>query len=114
MLSGSDISPTVTPVARERLRALFEPRSVAVVGVSSDPIKPGARALRFLQMAGTPRIVAVGPSAGKVAGVEAYGAISELREGVDSCIVAVRPTDVIDVVRDGTARGVKSFVVLSS
>ena len=55
------------------LGALFEPKSVAVIGASATPDKQGNNALIYLQRAGfAGRIYPVNPAGGEIAGLACY------------------------------------------
>jgi acyl-CoA synthetase (NDP forming) len=103
------------PAAGHPLDPLFRPRSVAIVGASSDPNKVGGRPLAFLKKAGWPgRLVPVNPSAPDVQGIPAFQSLAAIGEPIDQAIVAVPAAQVLAVADECIARGVKALQVFSS
>ena len=129
-LEGSEVSLEFDIAATERtqkvmaereLRAdsrsigrLLNPRSVAVVGASTDPGKLGHLVLTNLLRAGfTGPIFPVNPQARSVAGILAYPSIEQVPGQVDLAVLAVPAADVPAVVRQCGAHGVHGLVVMS-
>src|SRR3954447_24112224 len=97
------------------LDPLFRPRSVAIVGASSDPNKVGGRPLAFLKKGGWQgRILPVNPGAAEVRGVPAFKSLAAIDEPIDQAIVAVPAAQVLAVADECIARGVKALQVFSS
>ncbi len=119
-----DIDPTEESlaVARSREQAaearsvhnLLHPRSVAVIGASTDPTKIGYVALTNLlsaDFAGT--VYPVNPEHRSVRGVRAYPSVVDIPDPVDLALVAV-PAEVVESVLDGAlAKGVKTLLIVS-
>jgi len=99
----------------ESLRPMLAPRAVAVVGASRDAGKIGGRILHALTAAGfTGPVYPVHPHAAQIGGVPAFASARELPLGVDLAVIAVPPEDVMPVVDDCAAAGVKSLVVITA
>lgn len=97
------------------LRALFHPRSVAIVGASSQPQKIGGMPLRMLRELGyAGGIFPVNPGAADVQGLRAWPGVRELPTAPDVAIIAVPAAAVPDAIEDCIARGVQAAVVFSS
>ncbi|MFD6066264.1 bifunctional acetate--CoA ligase family protein/GNAT family N-acetyltransferase [Amycolatopsis lurida] len=119
-----DIDPTEESlaVARSREQAaearsvhnLLHPKSVAVIGASTDPTKIGYVALTNLlsaDFAGT--VYPVNPEHKSVRGVRAYPSVVDIPEDVDLALVAV-PAEAVESVLDGAlAKGVKTLLIVS-
>jgi acyl-CoA synthetase (NDP forming)/GNAT superfamily N-acetyltransferase len=119
-----DIDPTEESlaVARSREQAaearsvhnLLHPRSVAVIGASTDPTKVGYVALTNLlraDFAGT--VYPVNPEHRSVRGVRAYPSVLDIPDPVDLALVAV-PAEAVESVLDGAlAKGVKTLLIVS-
>ncbi|MDQ1739166.1 MAG: hypothetical protein QOE53_818, partial [Pseudonocardiales bacterium] len=110
-------------VMREReLRAdsrsihrLLSPRSVAVIGASADPAKIGNLVVRNLQRSGfTGPIFPVDPQARSVSATLAYPSIADVPGEVDLAVLAVPAADVLEVVAQCAAHGVRGLVVMSA
>jgi len=72
------------------LRAILNPRSIAVIGASSDPAKFGGRVMHFLLQHGyRGRIIPVHPTATEVLGIPAVAQITGTGDPVDVCLLAL-------------------------
>ena len=120
-----DIDPTDESVAVARAREqaaearsvhnLLHPRSVAVIGASTDPTKVGHAVLKNLLEADfNGPVYPVNAEHRAVRGVRAYPTVLDIPDDVDLAVVAV-PAASVDEVMDGClAKGVKALVVVSS
>ena len=97
------------------LDALFAPRSIAVVGASSDASRIGGIPLDYLRRFGyAGRLHAVNPRGGQVQGLAAHARLSAVGEPIDLAIVAVPQAQVHGVLDDAAALGVRAMVLFSS
>lgn len=97
------------------IKRLLHPRSVAVVGASSDPGKIGHVVLHNLVEAGfTGPIFPVNPNARAISGILAYPSISAVPGEVDLAVLAIPAADVVEVVAECSRRGVHGLVVMSA
>ncbi len=107
----NDVSTRTRPLGDLLLR----PRSVAIVGASSNPNALGGRPLGFLQAYGyAGSLYAVNPNHAVVQGVPAYPSIGEVPETVDLALVVVRAELVPDTLRQCVEAGVGVAIVISS
>ena len=93
---------------------VLHPRSVAVIGASTDPTKIGHAVLLHLlrgNFAGP--VYPVNPGARSVGGVHAYPAVTDIPGDVDLAVVAVPAAGMGGVMDSCLAKGVKALVVLS-
>lgn len=93
---------------------LFEPRSIAVVGVSEDPARPGSQAVHALlthRYSGA--IYPVNPKYPEYEGMACYPAVSAIGREVDLAFIGVPARGVIGVIED-CARARVPFVVVPS
>jgi acetyltransferase len=96
------------------LRALLDPKAIAVVGASPRP-GPGARVLANLRDAGfTGGIFAVNPRYPEVLGYPCVARIGDLPREVDCLVVAVAAETACGVLEDAQAHGSPAAVVLSA
>ncbi len=101
----------------EELHSMFYPRSVAVVGVSTNPQGWGGHAfIRRLKKVGFPGdIYAINPKAtNEVHGVKAYPSVKDIPEPPDMVMVSVPARRVPEVLEDCIAAGVKNVHIFSS
>jgi acetyltransferase len=93
----------------------YNPRSIAIVGASTDPRKPGGRPLAALQKRGyAGKLYPINPRYDEVAGLECYPTILDVRDDVDMAILSVPAESVLDVLEQCGAKGVKAVVVFSA
>lgn len=96
------------------LAALFSPRSIALVGATD---KSGWSLSTFtnLRQFGFPgEVHLVSPRGGTVHGQEAYRALGEIPGPVDLAYVMVPTGAVLQVLREGAACGIGSYVILTA
>src|SRR5699024_2532222 len=120
-----DIDPTEALLsvrnARERaaearsVRNVLTPRSIAVIGASTDPSKVGHAVLRNLLGAGfTGPVFPVNAEHRSVRGVRAYPTVREVPDDLDLAVIAVPAEAMDEVFEDCLAKEVKALVVVSA
>lgn len=96
------------------LSVLFEPKTMAVVGVSSTNYQHPANVIFTKNNHRYPvRVFAVNPRGGTVGGMEIHPKVSDIPEKIDLAVIAVRAEAVPDVLADCAAAGVRSAAVIS-
>ncbi|TLW92233.1 GNAT family N-acetyltransferase [Saccharomonospora piscinae] len=120
-----DIDPTEESLAVARAREqaaearsvhnLLHPRSVAVIGASTDSTKIGYAVLSNLLAADfAGPVYPVNPEHVAVRGVRAYPSVLDIPDPVDLAVVSV-PADQVEAVLDGAlAKGVQTLVIVSA
>jgi acyl-CoA synthetase (NDP forming) len=112
MSSNSDHPPGRVPVLP--VQALFEPRSVAVVGVPRSP-RPGQLFLRaLLELGYRGRIYPVNPNAQEILGLPCHPSVASLPEAVDLAIIVVSTELAASVVEECAEKGVKAAIVFTA
>ncbi|MBX9906005.1 MAG: acetate--CoA ligase family protein [Burkholderiales bacterium] len=97
------------------LRAILNPRSVAVIGASGDPAKFGGRVMHFLVKHGyRGRIVPVHPSATAVLGIPAVSKLAAAGDPVDVCILALPAAHLPAALEDCGRAGARGAVVITA
>ena len=101
---------------RHELDSMFYPKSVAVVGASSNPTGWGGTSfLTGLHNVGFPgNLYPVNPKATEIQGLKAYPDVKSIPEVVDFVIVGVPAPRVPGVLEDCIAAGVKNVHIFSS
>jgi acyl-CoA synthetase (NDP forming) len=100
---------------RRDLRPLFEPRSVAVVGASDDPVKWGNWLARgALRGASRRSVHLVNRRGGEVMGQRAHRSVAELPEAPELAVLAVPPAALDQAIADALAGGSKALVVITA
>lgn len=99
----------------EIVQRLLSPRSIAVVGASSDLNKVNGRPLKHLLEKGfAGRILPVNPKYSEIAGLPCFASIAALPEAADLAIVAVPARDVVETIAELGRRGIRAAVIFSS
>ena len=97
------------------LTPLLSPRSIAVLGASSDPTRIGGRPIAYLTAQGFKgTIYPVNPNRAEVQGLKAYPSVAALPEAPDVAIVAVPAEIATQGVTDLAARGVKAALMFTA
>jgi acyl-CoA synthetase (NDP forming) len=97
------------------LRAILNPRSVAVIGASGDPAKFGGRVMHFLVKHGyRGRIVPVHPTATEVFGIPAVPKLAAAGDPVDVCILALPAAHLPAALEDCGRAGARGAVVITA
>jgi acyl-CoA synthetase (NDP forming) len=120
---AASIAPTGMPPSPARrgggrfasLTNLLSPRSVAIIGASSDPTRIGGRPLAYMlsqRFAG--RIMPVNPNRAEIQGLPAYASVADLPEVPDVAVVAVSSGLAVQAVRELAAIGVRGAIVLTA
>lgn len=95
------------------LASLLDPRSIAIVGLSSDTRKRGSRVLKNLRNLGfRGEIHGINPNLPPIEGVDVYAAVGDIPDPPDLVVVAVPSEAAVDVV--GGLRGVGAVIVFAS
>lgn len=101
--------------ARTKLSRLIEPRSIAVVGASSDPSKRGNQIIRALRNSGYAHpIFPINPKGGTILDLMVLHSISEMPSGVDVAVIARPAQEVASILYGLEERDVAGAVVLAS
>ncbi|MGB2982875.1 MAG: acetate--CoA ligase family protein [Candidatus Bipolaricaulia bacterium] len=97
------------------MERLFRPRSVAVIGASTDSAKIGYRVVENILSSGYRGAVhPVNPRGGELLGLPIHPSISEIEGEVDVAVVAIPAAGVLPVVTECGEKGVDHLIVLSS
>src|SRR6202521_1729247 len=83
-------------------KILASARTIAVVGLSTDPRRPSHGVARYLQRAGY-RIIPVNPNVGEVLGERVYASLRQIPHAVDVVDVFRRSEFVGPIVDDASA-----------
>jgi acyl-CoA synthetase (NDP forming) len=97
------------------MRAVFEPRSIAVVGASTDEMKLGARAVRYLNEFGyTGQLYPIHPRAAEIYGHPAYPSLAAVPGEIERVIITIAAEAVPGVIDECVAKGVKVAHIYTS
>ena len=106
------LAPVLT--GPELAGALFAPRSVALVGASSDPVKASSRPLRYLRRDGfAGAVYPVNRRGGEIGGEPVHRTLAELPEVPEHAFLMTPTAVTVDAVRECGEAGVRLVTVLS-
>jgi len=102
-------------VPQTDLTAVFEPRSVAVIGASATPGKAGFNILdNLLRLGYEGEVYPVNPKAREILGLKAYPTVDQIPHPVDTAIIATPARVVVEVMKGCARKGVKAVIIISS
>lgn len=88
------------PILSDEIAELLkQAKTIAVVGLSSDPMRPSFGVSQYMQRNGY-RIIPVNPNESSVLGEKAYASLSEVPEKIDLVDVFRRPQFVAEIVEE--------------
>ncbi|NIO36582.1 CoA-binding protein, partial [Candidatus Bathyarchaeota archaeon] len=105
------------PRAVPPLEYLFNPRSIAVVGASREPVKWGSIVLNNVVKGGYKgKVYPINPKAEKIQDLKSYPNVKKVPSEIDLSIIAIPATSgrIPEVLEDCGEKNVKMAVVLSS
>lgn len=97
----------------EQMKLFMEPRSVALVGVTSKVGGKPVSVLEALLSAGfTGRIYPINPSASEILGIKAYPRIEEVPDDIDLAVIITPRSTVPGLVKECSRKGIKAVIVV--
>ena len=101
--------------AHESMKAIFEPRSIAVIGAGRRPGQLGHEIVSNLKQAGfSGDLYIVNPNANEIEGVRSHPSLLEIGATIDLAIVVVPAAEVEKVIDDCVRKSVRGVVVITA
>ncbi|MDW3682819.1 acetate--CoA ligase family protein [Cupriavidus sp. CV2] len=101
-------------IRMSKFKFLFEPRSIAVVGVSDDANRPGSQVVRALVKNGyAGKIYPVNPKYDEFDGHKCFASVLDIEESVDLVVIGVPAQGAVAVLETCAKKQVKFVVILS-
>ena len=92
--------------------SFFEPDSVAIIGASSAPGKPGHEVIKNILANGYKgRIYLVNPKGGELLGMPVYPSIASLPAGIDLAIIILHAKETPQALRECAEKGILHMVL---
>ncbi len=99
----------------QSLKPFFEPRSIAIIGASSNPAKPGGFPIaQMLKRGFAGDIYPVNPKQPDVQGLKAYASLSDISAPIDLAICALPGKLALEVTKQCANADVKAMVMFSA
>jgi acetyl coenzyme A synthetase (ADP forming)-like protein len=97
------------------LTGTLKPKSLAVVGASSNPDKIGYKVLdRLIESGYEGGIYPINPKDPEILGHKAYASVKDVPYVIDAAVITVPAKFVLDVVRECGEKGVKGVIIITS
>ncbi len=97
------------------IKKLFEAKSIAVIGATSDPVKIGGRPIKYLQdQYFTGKVYPINPKYTEIMGIPCFSDISQINDIIELAVLAVSADRVESEIKKCIKYGVHSFVLFSS
>ena len=98
-----------------KIKHLFEPRSVAIIGASSTPNKIGYTIVRNIVQSGYQgKVYPVNPKGGEVLGLPIYKSMADIDDEIDLVTISIPSPFVFEAVKSCAGKGVKYLSVITS
>ncbi|MEI7619971.1 MAG: acetate--CoA ligase family protein [Candidatus Falkowbacteria bacterium] len=98
-----------------KLESFLSPKSVAIIGASSNPVKLGWQILANLKSAGfSGNIYPVNLHETEILGLKVYPAIDSLPTKIDLAIIVIPASFVLEEVKKAASLGIKNLVIISA
>jgi acetate---CoA ligase (ADP-forming) len=100
---------------RPAMAQLLAPRSVAIVGASSDPGRIGGRPVHYYRQAGfAGRVYPINPNRDEIQGYRAYPTIDSVPGPIDLAVIAIPAAQVAASIEQCARKNAKAVVVFSA
>ena len=96
------------------MKALFKPRSIAVIGASNDPSRIGAMPIRFLLKHGYPGKLPVNPKYQEVFGLPCYPTLMSTPGEVDLALLAIQRRFVPEALQECSQKRVPYAILFTA
>ena len=97
------------------MKNFFNPRNVAVIGVSRDQNKIGHVIFRnLIDSDFKGKVYAVNNNAKEILGMRIYKNVSSIKGKIDLAIIATPAETIMNVVKDCNKKGIKNLVIITA
>lgn len=103
-----------SPSIYQRLKPIFNPRGVAVIGASNNPEKFGSMFLNALLDTKFPRVYPVNPNEAEVSGLISFKRVEDIPGPVDYSLISVPISRIIEVIKDCGRKSVKGAAIFTA
>ena len=97
---------------KRKFASFFEPESVAIIGASATPGRPGHEVIRNILANGyTGKLYLVNPRGGELLGIPVQESIAKLPEGIDLAVIILPAKDTPQALRECADKGIGHAVL---
>jgi len=97
------------------IEAIFNPRSVAVVGASDNPRKLGSHVMKSLTQGGYPgKIFPINPGKDEILGIKTYPSLLHVPEEVDLSIIVLPAEQVPQTIKECKEKGIYGIILITA
>lgn len=98
----------------QAIKTIFNAKSLAVVGVSSNPRKDGYTTLDTIIKGGYQgRLYPVNPRGGTICGVDVFTSLTDIPDTLDAVVIIVRADIVSQILEEAAQKGAKGAIIMS-
>jgi len=98
----------------KELKAMFEPKSVAIIGASRNKSAVGYSILNNLVNGFKGKIFPVNPKAAEIDGLRCYPSVMDISGDVDLAVIVIKNNFVPFVMKECAEKGVKAVIIISA
>src|SRR4030067_3823261 len=99
----------------EAMEAIFNPRSVAVIGASDNQGKLGSHVMKSLIQGGYPgRIYPINPGKGEILGIKPYPSLLHVPATIALSIIVLPAELVAKTIQECHEKGVKGIILITA
>jgi len=99
----------------DELKAIFQPRSIAVIGASRSHLKIGHETLLNTLVGGFKgKVYPVNPEATEIMGLKTYPSVLAIEDDIDLALIAVPANTVPKVMKECAKKGIKGAIIISA
>ena len=97
------------------MKKLFEPKSIAVIGASSNPGKVGYKIVNNIAKAGFKgKVYPINPKADEICGYKAHSSLDEIPDEIDMATIVLPARIVYNALEDCAKKNIKIVTIISS
>jgi acyl-CoA synthetase (NDP forming) len=98
-----------------KLKLIFEPRSIAFLGATNNPLKWGFRIFANMVTGGFQgRLYPINPTKDEILGIKVYRSVGEVPEIPDLAVIAIPPPGVPKALQECADKGIKAVVIITA
>ncbi|MCX6769100.1 MAG: CoA-binding protein [Candidatus Micrarchaeota archaeon] len=111
--AGDDMAEKLSRKIKN-LDAVFKPSSIAVIGASMEPNKIGHVIVKnFIDGGFAGKLYPINPNASQILGLKAYKSVLDVKEKIDSAVIAIPAAAVAGALEECGKKGIRGVVLIT-